>query len=112
MLEKIIEEKLMKECASHGFTCLKFTSPARAGVPDRVVISPVGVVFVELKAPGQKLRKLQQAMHQKMRATGGIILTIDHPDLATKLVRKLDECVRFETPYSELYNELSSIFAD
>ena len=44
-----------------GIQTYKFTSPGRAGVPDRMFIAPDGVVFfIEFKTPTGKLSKLQE----------------------------------------------------
>lgn len=60
MKEKQIEQHLVKQVKAQGGLCYKFTSPARRGVPDRIVIWPGNQVhFVELKAPGKKLTPLQ-----------------------------------------------------
>ena len=60
MLESKIENKLEIEVKKRGGMALKFVSPGLAGVPDRIVLMPKGkVAFVELKAPGKKMRVLQ-----------------------------------------------------
>lgn len=60
MNEREVELKLKKDVEKVGGLCLKFTSPGMAGVPDRLVLFPKGkIYFVELKAPGRKLRPLQ-----------------------------------------------------
>ena len=60
MNEKFIEKKLVKTAKSMGGMALKFVSPGMDGVPDRIVLFPRGHMgFVELKAPGKKLRPLQ-----------------------------------------------------
>lgn len=60
MREKEIEQKLVKEVRRSGGLCPKFTSPGMAGMPDRLVLMPEGkMAFVELKAPGRKMRPLQ-----------------------------------------------------
>jgi hypothetical protein len=51
-LEKDIEEKLRKKVEAAGGHCLKWTCPGWAGVPDRLVLLPGGmVIFVETKRP-------------------------------------------------------------
>ena len=46
----------------------------RTGVPDRMVCLPGGrVVFVELKAPGEKPTKLQRNRHRELRGFGQIV---------------------------------------
>ena len=59
MREAVVERYFKKRCESEGFLCYKFTSPGTDGVPDRVIIGHGLTVFVELKAPGEKPRKLQ-----------------------------------------------------
>ena len=62
MLEKEVERYLREQVKKKlGGMALKFVSPGLSGVPDRVVLLPGGkVIFVETKAPGKKLRKLQE----------------------------------------------------
>lgn len=40
VIEKDIDQHLVKRCRQAGMLCWKFTSPGRAGVPDRVVMGP------------------------------------------------------------------------
>ncbi|MEN7553157.1 VRR-NUC domain-containing protein [Clostridioides difficile] len=71
MLESKIEKRLKKEIELLGGKAMKFISPGEAGVPDRIVLLPEGhVIFVELKAPGKKLRKLQQYKMLELRELG------------------------------------------
>lgn len=67
--------RMVREC---GGECLKFVSPGNAGVPDRIVLLPNGKMqFVELKAPGEKPRPLQVAVHEEFRRLGFEVLVID-----------------------------------
>jgi len=67
MRESKIEAYLRREVARCGGRCLKFVSPGRRGVPDRIVQWPAGSVplraarthYVETKAPGKKLKPHQ-----------------------------------------------------
>ena len=60
MREKTIEAKLVTAAKRLGGLALKFVSPGFDGVPDRLVLLPGGrLAFIELKAPGKKLRPLQ-----------------------------------------------------
>ena len=60
MRERTIESWLRKKIEAQGGVFLKFTSPGRDGVPDRIAIFPDGrLVFVELKTETGKLTKVQ-----------------------------------------------------
>ncbi len=78
MLEKRIEAKLKRDVKNSGGVALKFTSPGYAGVPDRIVLLPKGkAVFVELKAPGRKLRPLQQKRKEQLENLGFKVYVLD-----------------------------------
>lgn len=76
MLEKQIERKLCDEIKSKNGMCLKQTG--LAGIPDRLVLMPNGkCAFVELKAPGEKPRKLQQIRMKQLKKLGFKCYVID-----------------------------------
>jgi hypothetical protein len=53
--EKDIEKKVRAYALKKGCLCYKFSSPAHASVPDRIIVTPRGVVgFLEMKRPGNK----------------------------------------------------------
>ncbi len=70
MTEKKLEEKLVQAVKNRGGIAYKFTSPGRAGVPDRIVILPGNKIgFIEVKKPGKgKLRKIQKQELKKLTA--------------------------------------------
>ena len=60
MQEKYIEQKLVAAVKSMGGMAPKFVSPGIDGMPDRIVLLPMGrIAFVECKATGKKMRPLQ-----------------------------------------------------
>ena len=71
-MERDIERRLVQTVKQMGGLCLKWVCPGWAGVPDRIVLLPVGrIVFVELKRPqGGRVGKLQRWWHDKLRAMG------------------------------------------
>lgn len=92
MLESKIEKKLVSLVRRSGGECLKFVSPGNAGVPDRIVMMPHGKIhFVELKAPGEKPRPLQVAVHEEFEALGFKVEVIDTPEGVETFARRLDE---------------------
>ena len=83
MLEKTLENRLRLAVERAGGLCLKWTSPGRRGVPDRMVLFPGGlIVFVELKRPGEKVRaqSLQDYWHDRLRQYGFIVRVLSQPD--------------------------------
>lgn len=78
MLERDIEAHLVKRVKEAGGIAIKFTSPQRRSVPDRIVLMPGGVVwFAELKAPGKKPTEAQEREHARLRALGFRVEVID-----------------------------------
>lgn len=89
MRESVVERYLKKRCADEGFLCYKFTSPGTDGVPDRVLIGHGMTVFVELKAPGEKPRKLQVHTFEEMRKHGAIVYVVDTKEGVNELLSNL-----------------------
>jgi len=78
MREKTIELKLTNTVKSMGGIALKLISPGFDGVPDRLVLLPHGkLAFVELKAPGKRLRPLQVKRKRQLEALGFLVYVIN-----------------------------------
>lgn len=81
MREREIEQKLIDAIKAQGGVCWKFVSPGTAGVPDRIILMPMGrIAFVEVKAPGESPRKLQLARHRLLRRLGFKTFVLDNPE--------------------------------
>lgn len=81
MLEKEIEEKLIKAVKAAGGICLKYAASGTAGMPDRLVFLPGGRMgFVEVKAPGKRPRQLQLVRHRKLKGLGYRVFVLDDPE--------------------------------
>ncbi len=81
MREKVVEAALVKAVKEKHGLALKFVSPGLDGVPDRVVLLPHGkLAFVELKAPGEKMRPLQLKRKDQIEALGFRVFCIDGTD--------------------------------
>lgn len=71
VLEAAVEAYLVRRVKALGGMALKFTSPGRRGVPDRMVLLPNGVFFfVELKRPGERATKQQELMRRRLQDLG------------------------------------------
>lgn len=78
MRENVIERQLARAVKKMGGMAVKFVSPGLDGVPDRIVLLPdKRVAFVELKAPGKKLRALQEKRKRQLEALGFLVYVID-----------------------------------
>ena len=83
VLEKHIEQALVRRVMELNGTCEKFTSPGRRSVPDRIVTLPGGkIIFVECKAPGKKPTITQQFDHERRRLLGCDVRVIDSIEAA------------------------------
>lgn len=81
--ESTVETALRRAAEDRGLVCWKFTTPAVAGVPDRILLGhhsltgkPV-TVFIEVKRPGGRLRALQRARIDQMVAAGALVAVVD-----------------------------------
>ena len=76
MREKTIEQKLVTAVKKQGGP--KFVSPGFDGMPDRLVLLPIGrFAFVEVKAPGEKPRPLQLSRHGMLQKLGYSVYVLD-----------------------------------
>lgn len=90
MQEQKIERRLKKEIELIGGKALKFVSPGVSGVPDRIVLLPEGrIIFVELKAPGEKLRPIQETRKKQFEKLGFIVKVIDSLDGVSSFITEV-----------------------
>ncbi len=90
MRESEIEKKFRQAVVKAGGLCWKFTSPGTAGVPDRVVMLPMGrMAFVELKAPGEKMRPLQLRRKNQLERLGISVYCLDSIEEIPAVIEKI-----------------------
>ena len=78
--EKELELMLVKEVKRRGGRAYKFISPGLNGVPDRLVLMPGGKMgFVEVKAPGKKMRPNQIKRKGELEGLGFLVYCLDSP---------------------------------
>jgi Holliday junction resolvase len=86
MLEKTIERHLVQKAREKGGLAIKWVAPAMAGVPDRIVFLPGGrIVFVELKAPGQRQTPIQIRVTKMLTDLGADVRVIDSKEAVNDL---------------------------
>jgi hypothetical protein len=87
--ESQLEERFVKEVERRGGLALKFKPPGSNGWPDRVMLCPGGLaVFVELKAQGEKPRKLQRVRHRELRDLGHVVYTADTWEVCRAIIEQ------------------------
>lgn len=90
MTEKYIEQKLVKAVKERGGIAPKFVSPGLDGVPDRIVLLPMGrMAFVELKAPGKKMRPLQVKRKTQLEALGFLVYCVDGIEQIEEVLKEM-----------------------
>lgn len=78
MRENVVEQHLAVSVKKMGGMAVKFVSPGLDGVPDRIILLPDRkMAFVELKAPGKKLRPLQEKRQRQLEVLGFPVYVID-----------------------------------
>lgn len=91
MAERDLERRLRDQLRRAGCLPLKFESPGYTGVPDRIVLIPGGrIVFVEMKAPGEKERPRQVYVQGLLRRLGFTVFSA--VDSREKIDRVVEYC--------------------
>ena len=71
MLETSLETKLRLLVQKMGGFCIKLNPQWNIGIPDRVIILPKRVIFVELKRPGsRRLSTTQKFWRDRLQLLG------------------------------------------
>lgn len=77
MRERDVERALIRRVKAAGGEVRKLMWIGRRGAPDRLVKLPgKPVMFIELKAPGGRLSRLQEVEHRRLRAIGLDVMVI------------------------------------
>lgn len=89
-LEKDIEKRVCDFAKSKGMLVYKFTSPSRRSVPDRLFITPSGVVwFIEFKRAGCKPTPSQEVEIGKIRVMGVKVFVVDNVAAGKQVVEEM-----------------------
>lgn len=89
ILESRLESNLVDKVKEIGGLCWKFTSPGLSGVPDRLIAYDGRIVFVEMKAPGKRLRPLQLFRQAELLDRGIESCVVDSVEGIDRLIERL-----------------------
>lgn len=84
--EASIEKYLTNKIKSIGGKCYKFVSPGYSGMPDRIAVCSGFVMFIEVKRPGAKPRKLQSDRHLELQKLGAETATVSTKEEVNRVV--------------------------
>ena len=90
MSEKEIERRMCDMVRKRGGITYKFVSPNAPGVPDRIIITPAGVVwFVELKAEYGRLAGIQKWHKEQLEKQNANVRVIRGWDAAKEFINEV-----------------------
>jgi hypothetical protein len=75
MLESKIEAKFNLGVRKAGGIPIKL-APSKSGLPDRLVVFPDRIEFVELKKDDGETSPIQKHMHRKLRSLGATVFVL------------------------------------
>lgn len=79
MLERDIEKRVCDYAKNNNVLVYKFTSPARAAVPDRLFVRADGRMwFCEFKRKGEKPTDAQEREHHRLRQHRVSVFVVDN----------------------------------
>ena len=85
--EAKIEKAVCDYAKKKGCYVRKFASPGQRGVPDRLILTPFGVVvFIEFKAPGKQPTALQEREIREINNRKGNAYSCDNIDVGKTIV--------------------------
>lgn len=95
MKENATEKMLRKEVAARGGFCVKLDPTGVVGIPDRLVILPGAILFVEVKrAKGGRIAELQHWWAGQLAARGAVHRFVVGNADVEKLMAEYDEARR------------------
>lgn len=87
MKESDIQKKLKAMCSMYGFL-IKISDRYTSGIPDYAWIVNGQTVWIETKAPGEKLRPIQMFFKNRIEAEGCPHVVISDIDQIESMIRR------------------------
>jgi hypothetical protein len=92
MLEKDIEQRVSDYAKRLGWRSMKFTSPNRRSVPDRIFTRfPAHIIFIEFKRLGMTPTKAQWKEILTLREEGFAVFVVDSVEAGRKVFDMLEK---------------------
>lgn len=89
MLENVVEKYLTRRVKELGGITRKASFLAHRGAPDRLVLFPGILVWVELKATGKKLSPLQAVEHATLEKFGQRVYVCDSIETIERVLKEI-----------------------
>lgn len=70
---------------------LKLSPQYSPGIPDRLLVTPAGMVLVEMKRAGGVCTPRQLLTHKKIQRAGGVVYVVDNKETFTELLSTLSK---------------------
>ena len=89
MRERDIEQRLVREVRKMGGEAFKWVSPGNDGVPDRIVMLPGLIIFVELKADRGRLSSVQKVQIRRIQKLGQDVEVVQGMDELEEFLERM-----------------------
>lgn len=94
MRERDIEQRLVREVRKMGGEAFKWVSPGNDGVPDRIVMLPGLIIFVELKADRGRLSSVQKVQIRRIQKLGQDVEVVQGMDDLDQFLERMRHEIR------------------
>jgi hypothetical protein len=84
--EARIENEFVRFVESHGLHALKLRIDGHKGFPDRTILTPNGIVFIEFKAPSGRVSAQQRLWIDRLRELGYHVEVCTSADQAKQIL--------------------------
>lgn len=94
MRERDIEKRLVREIRAMGGEAFKWVSPGNDGVPDRIVMLPGLIIFVELKTDRGRLAGVQRVQIRRIQRWGQEVVVVQGMDELDQFLERMRHEIR------------------
>lgn len=93
MKESKIEKQIVDHAKSLGWHVLKFVSPSKRGVPDRIFFKSGIVLFMEIKKEGEPPRRQQIKRLKELNDQNIPAFVVDDIDQGKKIINQYEKTI-------------------